>query len=227
MADAGSFPKISEASWWKIRELFKKSLPSIANVKYFSINLGMNELSARTNIMPALVQCGIIDEQGKPTSRANLWRDDDHYAEVCGQIVKDTYPEELLDICPGPTPDRDKVFKWFATTKSLGESAAQKLSATYMLLISGEIRKDTAKNGKTNTSIKSASQSKIKSQMPKEVTKAVSENSKSLELPKIQHTSTKMPSVHIDLQIHISADTTPELVDKIFESIRKHLYTNE
>lgn len=32
------------------------------------------------------------------------------------------------------------------------------------------------------------------------------------------------PTVHIDLQIHISPSSTPEQIDKIFESISKHLY---
>ena len=32
------------------------------------------------------------------------------------------------------------------------------------------------------------------------------------------------PSVHINLQIHISSDATPDQIDKIFESIAKHIY---
>ncbi|QYO68050.1 hypothetical protein [Leptolyngbya sp. 7M] len=32
------------------------------------------------------------------------------------------------------------------------------------------------------------------------------------------------PSLHIDLQIHISSDASFEQIDKIFESISKHLY---
>jgi hypothetical protein len=32
------------------------------------------------------------------------------------------------------------------------------------------------------------------------------------------------PSLHIDLQIHISSDASFEQIDKIFESIAKHLY---
>ncbi|KDB96737.1 hypothetical protein AZ19_0498 [Bordetella bronchiseptica E012] len=32
-----------------------------------------------------------------------------------------------------------------------------------------------------------------------------------------------MPSVHIDVQVHISPDTTPEQIDRIFASMSKHL----
>jgi hypothetical protein len=32
------------------------------------------------------------------------------------------------------------------------------------------------------------------------------------------------PALHIDIQIHISAESTPQQIDKIFESMAKHLY---
>ena len=32
------------------------------------------------------------------------------------------------------------------------------------------------------------------------------------------------PSVHINLEIHISSDATPDQIDKIFESMAKHIY---
>lgn len=31
------------------------------------------------------------------------------------------------------------------------------------------------------------------------------------------------PTVHIDIQVHISPDSSPEQIDKIFESMAKHL----
>ncbi len=34
----------------------------------------------------------------------------------------------------------------------------------------------------------------------------------------------KYPSIHIDLQIHISPEAKPEQIDKIFASMREHLY---
>ena len=32
------------------------------------------------------------------------------------------------------------------------------------------------------------------------------------------------PSIHIDLQIHISPEATPEQIDQIFSSMKRHLY---
>lgn len=38
--------------------------------------------------------------------------------------------------------------------------------------------------------------------------------------------ATTQPSVHIDFQIHISPELTPEQIDQIFDSMRRHLYGN-
>lgn len=38
------------------------------------------------------------------------------------------------------------------------------------------------------------------------------------------HLQTQTPSLHIDIQIHISADAKSEQIEKIFESMAKHLY---
>ena len=36
--------------------------------------------------------------------------------------------------------------------------------------------------------------------------------------------SVNRPNLHIDLQIHISPDSTPEQIEAIFASMAKHLY---
>jgi hypothetical protein len=36
--------------------------------------------------------------------------------------------------------------------------------------------------------------------------------------------TTQKPSLHIDIQVHISADASPEQIDQIFSSMAKHLY---
>jgi len=225
MAEGNLFPKISEGNWWKLRELFKKSIPGSVNPKYLAISLEMTELSARTNIMPALQQLGIIDDQGKPTERANHWRIDEKYPEVCAEIVSEIYPQELLDTCPGPNPDKQKVQKWFTTTRALGESAAQKLTSTFILLVSAEIKSDTGKSLKKKVTKNNSDRSKGKSKLD-DVQEEIIEESEIEKKKPIPH-SYKSPTVHVDLQIHISPESSPELVDKIFESIRKHLYFND
>ena len=48
-----------------------------------------------------------------------------------------------------------------------------------------------------------------------------SKSVKSEEIAKREGTP-RQPSVHIDLQIHISPESTPEQIDQIFESISRH-----
>lgn len=45
-----------------------------------------------------------------------------------------------------------------------------------------------------------------------------------LDPPHIPHGKAKnLPSIHIDVQVHISPDTSPEQIDRIFASMSKHL----
>jgi hypothetical protein len=39
-----------------------------------------------------------------------------------------------------------------------------------------------------------------------------------------QNRKTGVPTIHVDLEIHISPESTPEQIDKVFECIAKHLY---
>ena len=43
-------------------------------------------------------------------------------------------------------------------------------------------------------------------------------------LPTNQAPCSNKPNLHIDLQIHISPDSTPEQIECIFSSMAKHLY---
>ena len=44
------------------------------------------------------------------------------------------------------------------------------------------------------------------------------------ESPKSSGNSESSPGLHINIQVHISADATPDQIDKIFESMAKHIY---
>lgn len=43
-------------------------------------------------------------------------------------------------------------------------------------------------------------------------------------MPGIPYANGTGPGLHIDIQIHISPESTPDQIDKIFESMAKHLY---
>lgn len=54
---------------------------------------------------------------------------------------------------------------------------------------------------------------------------AVAAPSSVAPLPPTSTSTTQLtPSLHIDIQIHISADASPDQIDQIFASMAKHLY---
>lgn len=104
--DKKSFPMLPIKHWWNLRKKFRQSLPGVVTGSYLATVLNMEENSANTNVLLPLRALGIVDNDGKTTERARLWRDDDHYSEVCRAIVGEVYPEELLHAVPNPTQNR-------------------------------------------------------------------------------------------------------------------------
>ena len=214
--NTSSYPMISEKNWWTIRDKFKASVPSSVTPNYIKTLLTMSSNnSAVSNVISPMKRIGLISEDNKPTSLANAWRLDDKYREVCNTIIKDVYPDELLDLFPEDEVDRSVARNWFMS-QGVGQGAADKMVALFILLKSGEIR-----SGKT-TSVAKGSASK--KEITKEI-KTVSRKQEAVERPSI-NTSPVMaqPNLHIDLQIHISPESTEEQIEAIFSSMAKYLY---
>lgn len=226
MAEKETYPRFPEKSWWALREQFKKSMPTSVTPKYIATVLSpMDERSAKNNLYPYLIMLKIIDSNGKPTQRAINWRDDTLYGSVCDEVVAEIYPKELTEACIGPEPDREAVQRWFAKTLGVGNDAASRMAGFYILLITKRIGAQVKVNNSTN---KTSRPKSVKQRMKPEVEKEPKEKLNEvtpIEVPN-QKTTSKA-TIHIDLQIHISPDSTPELIDKIFESIKKHLYVGE
>ena len=73
-------------SWWTLRKKFKQSIPGVVTDNYLATVLGMSVESVRANVLPFLKPIGIIDDEGRTTEQAKLWRDDGHYPEACNSI---------------------------------------------------------------------------------------------------------------------------------------------
>ena len=84
--EKSTFPNIPLKHWWVLRNRFKQSIPSAVTAGFLATALGMQERSAKANILPGLISFKIIDEDGKPTDRAIQWRDDQQYPQVCDEI---------------------------------------------------------------------------------------------------------------------------------------------
>lgn len=216
-----TYPKISRKSWWLLRERFKKSIPSAVTPTMVSSLSPMADASARANVIAPLRELGLLDDAGKPTPLAERWRHDDDYPKVCQEIRSKTYPHELLEAFPDPdSTRRDAISAWFMKVGHVGESASRMYTDTYLLLSEADpTRTETkqpalAANGKALAKSRS-SRAPAPPPGPKHATPVAP--------PPNDLQGRRLPAIHIDVQVHIAPDTPADQIDRIFESMAKHL----
>lgn len=240
MADQkDDYPKMPTKQWWVLRNRFRQSIPGTVTTSYLATVLDMEEISAEKNVLPALKRIGLIDQDGKPQEIAKRWRDDEEYPQVCEEIKVAVYPPELLDAVPDPINNRTAAIRWFSKSGA-GKSLVSKRVAFYQLLCEADPQKgsespkiQTGKSkfipkssipNKTNK-LRLSSPPNIASSLKEEVEKET--ETRSLPEKKLSSQSHTVPKLHIDIQIHISSDASPEQIDQIFASMAKHLYTRD
>lgn len=232
-----SYPIIASGVWWKLRDQFRRSLPSTVDADYLSTVLDCEKKTAQ-NILPALRTMGLIDEKGKPTERGNHWRFDEDYPEVCRAIRDQLYPEALVNAVPDPAHNLDGVQRWFQRNGGVGDAAAKQMARVYQLLSEANPAKKPEQQGKEAPRKREAKTTRaVKAGSPASATpvrspvapvaedahqSAPAHTSDHSHIPKGK--TTAAPSLHIDIQIHIASDATLEQIEKIFESMAKHLY---
>lgn len=211
--------------WWTLRKKFKQSIPGVVTDNYLATVLEMNVNSVRANVLPFLKSLGIIDDDGKTTEQAKLWRDDGHYPDVCKTIVNKVYPKELLEAVPNPNENRDAAKRWFANHTGAGESACNRMAALYTVLI--EADSTSQPDGKKLSSKpKSQNNKNTKSTTKNNKKQSVTEKSSSYDSPPPVSASNRNegPDININLQIHISADASSDQIEQIFAAMAKHIY---
>ncbi len=229
------YPRIPSKNWWDLRKKAIQSPPKQVTASYLQTVLEIGEGAAR-NLLPGLRTVGLIDDNGESTPLMNDWRDDEHYPEVCKNIFEKIYPEELRSALPGPKPDRNQVKRWFARQTSTGDAAANQMAAFYVLLCEPDPKKandesSSASKGKTAQLKKPTRRNKgeqILSSSPRgTLPYQATLRETSTTLPETPFRSNGIPSLHIDIQIHISADASADQIDQVFSSMGKHLYGKE
>ena len=228
MANAETYPKISKKIWWLLRDRFKKSVPTVVTPTLVTSLSPMADASARSNVISPLRDLGLLDADNKPTKLAERWRHDDEYAAVCHEIRQNTYPHELIEAFPeADSSQKEQIKSWFMKVGQVGDVAAKMYADTYLLLSQADPTKSEDKPATTATQQKSRISRKPKTKKSAESKPNVIAPSASIppspDLPPAPGTHRRMPAVHIDVQVHISPDTSPEQIDRIFESMAKHL----
>ncbi len=229
------FPKIPKTNWFLLRDKFKQRTPERVSPSYVATALGMGEASASANIIPPLRAFGLIDDAGKPSDLAYDWRDDSKYAEACKRILEATYPQELRDLFHDTSAPAKDVENWFARNAKVGQAAARAYAATYLMLLEADLTKAKEQNGaKTKAVNPTGKPSKVsaKGQAAVKAAKEATITPPETAKPVTKHAGSGedgderrgfSPKLHVDIQIHISPDSSPEQIDKIFESMAKHL----
>lgn len=227
-----TYPKISRKLWWLLRDRLVKSIPSVVTPTLVTSLAQMAEGSARSNVIAPLRELGLLDADNKPTELAQRWRHDDEYKTVCHEIRENTYPQELVEAFHDAGPESKEAIKnWFMKKGQVGEVAAKMYADTYILLCQADL------NGKTDSSLPSTKSTPRPSKITKreKTTSAASAaptttSQEPTTLPTLEHqgahsSQRRLPAIHIDVQVHISPDTSSDQIDRIFESMAKHLGT--
>lgn len=227
------FPTLPSAIWWELRRKWRQTLPSLVTPRSLAVLLDMEERSARLNVYNGLLKLNLVDKEGHPTELANSWREDDLYPGVCKQIKESIYPKELLELAPGPEINRKDVERWFRLNANVGASSAGKMAGLYEILSEGDPAKklETPKLSQGRQAQKPSSAISKAGKIP-EVYSIPTENTekkpRSIGHPEKtsfpNNGSLSEPSIHIDIQIHISPNADLTQIDHVFESMAKHLY---
>jgi hypothetical protein len=223
-----SYPYMTAGQWHGIRERLRKSVPKAVDVDWVMAALGTSEKGAR-NVLPQLRAVGLIAADGKPIDDlVHDLRDDDSYGAACQRILKRLYPPALLDTWPDADEDPDKVAAWFMRNAGTGTATARMQARLYLLLLSGEVpsqdevaKKPVVKRGASAGAAKSR---KKPAAAPDHTDGQSAPQGNQKPPPPV---SSLGPALHIDMQIHISADASDTQIDTIFKSMAKHLYGRE
>ena len=219
---ANAFPKVTAKAWASLRTKAAAAPSTKFTPASVAALMGMaSPDSARVNTVSPMRRLGLIDDEGALTPRGNKWRIDDSFGEACQEILDEIYPAELgVLVDDDGYPDLAKVKTWF-DHKGYGESNARQMAATYVMVASKQVPEPPLADGGK----KMAAPKKKDANKPSKVEKSEKTQQAVPHEPSTPpENSNGSPSVHLDIQIHIPADATPEQIDQIFSSMARHLY---
>lgn len=216
MAGDNIFPQIPSTVWKGVWSIFYKSPSRKLDENVLSAELNVQKTAARQYINE-LTRLKIIESSGSPTELASRWRQDGDDPQVIMDILKGAYPQTLLDLAPPDNLDRDKIVRWFLG-QNLGEGAAKNKAATYIRIASGVSSSDSPRTSAPTESASTSPKRKLAPTRPASSgarTEAVSKSDNGVSRP-------KRPDLNVNIQIHISADASPEQIDSIFSAMSKY-----
>lgn len=162
-----------------------------------------------TTLIGVIKFIGLTDQSGIPTATWSTYRGAKHKA-VLGEAIRKGYAELYAVYPDAHLRTNAELTHVFSTSSTAGSQVVGKTVATFKALVeeaefpaSAEPEQTTMHSGPLHTP-------------------AAAEAPQTPMIP--QNSRAAGPGLHIDIQIHISPESTPDQIDKIFESMAKHLY---
>jgi hypothetical protein len=221
-----TYPTFPATHWSALRSKFRSAgMPRVVTADYLEAAIRTTHRAA-TDLVSSLKALGLIDGDAKPTERAEKWRHDETYAEVCTEIRMAVYPEELMIAIPDPAQERSAAELWFARKAKAGEKWAKKMAALYELLMEADpAPKPTARQKNRKEANKGLSPVRVK---PNDQRNAVSlvkssdsaNNAADIEASAGKATGTvSQITLHIEIHVHLEAGQEEQQMDRLLNMI--------
>jgi hypothetical protein len=217
-----SYPYMSPATWYSLRGKLVQSLPRAINADWLASVLDISEKGA-ANLLPQVRTLGLIGEGGAPSEIAVELRDDETYATACRQILDSIYPGELVDAYSDPETELARVATWFMRNARTGQRMAEFQARLYLTLLRADPNAEAAQV-RRRTAKAASSTAGGTSRAAKKATPAVKKTAPPAQRRDTPPFERQVPTLHIDLQIHIAADASEDQIEAVFSSMAKHLY---
>lgn len=191
----------------KIKPLLEKirvtGVPSkVTSIWLKSVGFTSSNDTSLTGILKFI---GFIDGSGTPTARWTSYRGASHKS-ILGKAIREGYAELFAVYPDAQNRNPSEINAVFATSSSAGQQVISKTVATFKALT-----EEATFEGEAEA--------------------APSLDAGPLHKPVVPMHNSGQPagnvgnaSLHIDIQIHISPESTAEQIDSIFSSMAKHLY---
>lgn len=185
----------------KVRTTGRPTKLTVAHLK----TLGFTSSNDST-LIGVLKFIGFIDASNIPTSVWNEYRGA-HHKTVLAKAIRVGYADLFAVYPDANTRSNSELSHVFSTSSSAGSQVINKTVATFKALV--EEADFSAESEPTETTLRSG---------------PLHEPAAAAARPLTPTSHSTNPEVHIDIQIHISPDSSHEQIEKIFESMAKHLY---
>ncbi len=170
-------------------------------------SIGLKSSNDRS-LLPIVEFIGLVDSSRHPTSSWSEFRQAAKSKTVLATAIKRGYASLYEVHADAHLRSEEELKDFFKAHSTAGEQAIMRTVKTFQVLCSLADFSAVSVNG--------ASANEGGNGASADTSVPLVAPPSSVESP--------TPTLHIDFQVHIAADAPPEQIDKIFESMAKHLY---